>query len=150
MEPDLGKSVRLVHVSGPQVEEVTRGRRSRASRTWSWKSGHIHKIPPVAMTTVDPYAVTLSSGDTINVDLGRIRRFYETGSRVRVFRGRHGWHYGTVFEDAVEAATTTSDSLLAKSMESVNADKHIQVRLDGTDDVVPMSCYLVHSCLFSF
>ncbi|CAE7513568.1 unnamed protein product [Symbiodinium necroappetens] len=122
-----------VHV---HVEEVTRGRRSRASRTWSWKSGHIHKIPPVAMTTVDPYAVTLSSGDTINVDLGRIRRFYETGSRVRVFRGLHGWHYGTVFEDAVEAATTTSDSSLAKSMESDNAD--IQVRLDGTDDVVKL------------
>ncbi|CAE7460327.1 unnamed protein product [Symbiodinium microadriaticum] len=136
-----------VHV---HVEEVTHGRRSRASRTWSWKSGHIHKIPPVAMSTVHPYAVTLSSGDKINVDLGRIRRFYETGSRVRVFRGRHGWHYGTVFEDAVEAATTTSDSSLAKSMESDNADEHIQVRLDDTDDVVPVSCYLVDGGLLSF
>ena len=102
------------------------------------------------MSTVHPYAVTLSSGDKINVDLGRIRRFYETGSRVRVFRGRHGWHYGTVFEDAVEAATTTSDSSLAKSMESDNADEHIQVRLDDTDDVVPVSCYLVDGGLLSF
>ena len=50
----------------------------------------------------------------------------------------------------MEAATTTSDSSLAKSMESDNADEHIQVRLDDTDDVVPVSCYLVDGGLLSF
>ena len=95
------------------------------------------------MTTVHPYAVTLRSGDTINVDLGRIRRLYETGSRIRVFGGLHGWQYGTVFEDGAEAAPTTSKSWLPESMESDNAEEGIRVRFDGTDDLVPVPCYLV-------